>query len=354
MFIYILIYAVVFLMVLIWKDHVDQKKVNQLICIVGFLLITLMLGLRHPYMGVDLGYLRSTGYLGSFDRIANISWKEIFDYNILNYERGYIVFNKFVSSIFNDRQFFLMACAIICILPIAYLVYKRSCSTWQSFIVYLGLPCFLMTYSGLRQAIAISLCFYSIKYIQDKRIYKFIFLVLIASAFHSTALIFLIAYPFYYLKMSLNMRIFTIIFIPIVYIFRNPLFTLLSSIFKDDAIADNNNSITLLLVFSLVYIFCIVYNDHSEEQNGLANLFLMACICQVFGGVYNTAIRVGYYFMIALVLLLPSTLKNMTSRYNKNTFSTATIMCFTLFGLYSIYASTWARACPYYFFWQNV
>ena len=124
--------------------------------------------------------------------------------------------------------------------------------------------------------------------------------------------------------------------------------------FKDGAVANDTGAITLFLVFTAIYIFCIAYTDHSEEQNGLMNIFLLACLCQVFSGVYNTAMRVGYYFMTALVLLLPLVIKNMNIKLDKEIFAKIVFISFAAFGLYSIYTSTWPMAYPYNFFWQQI
>lgn len=354
MIIYFTLYAILAVTSSILNPVRDDKKVARIICIVGFVSISLMLALRHPSMGHDLRYLESTGYLASFDRISTISWKNIWSYTIQNYEKGYIVLNRLISEIKNDRQFFLAVCAVLSTLPVAVCIYKKSVEPLQAFIIYLGLPAFLMSYSGLRQAIAIGLCFYAICFIQDKKLIKFVVLVLLAGTMHSSAFIFLFAYPTYYIRMSKNARIVSVFSIPLVYILRYPLFNVLSKLFKDDVAIVETNSLTLFLVFSLVYIFCIMYTDYSKEQNGLMNIFLLACLCQAFGGLHNLAMRVGYYFMMALVLLLPSVIKNMNIKLDKEIFAKIVFICFAAFGLYSIYKSTWACAYPYYFYWQSL
>lgn len=328
------------------------KKKNKIICIVGFALIALMLGLRHPSMGWDLRYGFAYGYLDSFDKISEVSWNRILDFKILNYEQGYILYNKIISYINDDIQFFIFITAVLSVLPIALCVYKKGCSPVQSFIIYLGLPAFFMCYSGLRQALAIGICCYSITFIQDKKIIKFIIAVLLAYCFHSSSMVFLVAYPAYNIKLNRDKRIISIALLPIIYILRYPLFNILSKFFKDNATPDDNNAITLFLVFSMVYLFCTLYTDYSEEQNGLMNLFYGACVCQAFGGVYQTAMRVGYYFMLPLVLLLPLILRNMKITNDKQIFATVIMVCFGAFGLYSIYTSTWAMAYPYHFFWE--
>lgn len=353
MTIYYSIYALLGITPVVSKlFNVREDRARKIFCFIAFTSLLLMFALRHQSMGYDLHYKAYFGYLGRFDTIATSSWREISQITDMHYETGYILFNKIVGLIYNDRQFFLGACAFFTILPIIYVIYKKSESPFQSVIIYMGLPVFLLTYSGLRQALAIGLCFFALPYIENKKIFRFAALVLLATTFHRSAIVFIIAYPLYHFKMSKSFRWGTVLLIPIIYALRHPLFTVFSKIFKSNAVTTETGAGTLLLVFVLIYVFSIFYSDESDEQNGLLNLFLFACVCQVFGGIYNTAIRLGYYFMLSLVILLPKVLKSMDKKLDKPLFSTAITVAFAGYGLYWIYISTWARAYPYYFFWE--
>ena len=108
-----------------YKDNKDKQKKS--FTITAFLLIFLLIALRHQSMGIDLGYFsKKIGYLTSFDILNSYSWNEIFELdNWLNYERGYIIFNKIVGTINNNRQFFLGASAFVSLLPIFLYIGKK-------------------------------------------------------------------------------------------------------------------------------------------------------------------------------------------------------------------------------------
>lgn len=143
-----------------------------------------------------------------------------------------------------------------------------------------------------------------------------------------------------------------------IFLLRYPLFSVMSKLLKEHAVPDNNNAVTLFVVFTALYVFSVLYSNHREDS-GLSNLFWLACACQAFGGVYSTAIRVGYYFMVYLILLLPENLTYMKkklkdSNFTYLVFSIVIYSSFCAFGLYSIYSTYWSRSYPYYFFWQNI
>lgn len=358
---YILYIYIILIASLFSKSKYDLLKSNSLINTYVFFFVFLLLALRHWSMGIDLGYLNryNTGYIQSFETLSKYSWGEILNLKtFLNYEKGYIIFNKLISTIWHNRQFFLGACAFIGILPIALFVNRSSSLPGISWFIFLGLPVFMIHFSGLRQSIALGITTYATKWIENKNPAKFTLAVLFGSTFHSSAIMFLLAYPLYYLKLSNLSKIFSLIAIFVVYFFRRPLFQVFSQIFKENATITDSNSITLFLVFVLIYIFLIFFNNSKNEKNGYINLFWFACICQAFGNIYTTAMRVGYYFMLGLVIALPNTLMNirqntMNGEKNFRIYYLLISTAFILFGLYSFANGTWSMTNPYVFFWQK-
>ena len=357
------IYYLVFLIIFIAdtyygyfnKNKMALKEQGQSVSKVAFIALFLLFALRHPSMGIDLGYYgRKAGYLYSFDKIGKYPWDEILEgIKWQNYEYGYIVFNKLISSIYNNRQFFLAVCSFVCIAPVMRYISKKSSLPFLSVVIYMGLPVFLITYSGLRQAIAVSITMLATIFIEEKKPVKFLITVCIATLFHYSAYIFLVAYPIYYIKLNNVWRQFSVICIPLVFLFRKPLYEIFGRIFKDTVVADKTGAVTLFLVFLAVYIYLITFNrDCEEDQNGMINLFYVACIVQSFASVSNIAMRVGYYFMPYLMIAIPNTITKNKDKQEYQTNYVLVLLTFMAYSIYAIRTSTWAMAYPYYFFWD--
>lgn len=355
MAIYFILYASIGFAALFAKHlKADYAKKRFFLCMVSFVLLVLLFSLRHPSMGVDLQYGESNGYLGQFQRISRLSFSELFSTSILNYEIGFVVFNKLISYLSTDIQFYLFACTFFAILPIFYIIYKYSDTPIFSFIIYLGLPSFMMLFSGMRQILAIGLCALALNFILEKKLIKFIIAVAVATLFHYSAIVFFIAYPVYYIKIDKKMRILSLMLIALTFIFRKQLFVVLSKILKPEASTEDNGAFALFAVFVMIYVYCFVFAKNDKTINGLLNIFLFACLAQAFGGIYSTAMRVGYYFMTSLILLLPSVVKNIEDYKTKFLSYLFISVAFIVFGLWSLYNSGWAMAYPYYFFWRTV
>ncbi len=333
----------------------DRAFKNAISCILLGVLLAGILGMRHPNMGIDLGYYRGYGYLESFQVLQRMSWGYILHLPaFLNYEFGYIWFNKFVSIFGSSPQTLLIGCSICSLLPIMYVFYKESTNVPFSYAIYIGLPCFIFLFSGLRQGIAIGLCFFSYLYIEKKRGLAFVVCILLATAFHKTALLCLCMYPFYYFTMQRKLRLWiTLPMLAGVFILRVPLFAALSHLVKSGGrVAEHNGSVTFLLVIVAIYILCSLLAKNDSKTNGLLNLVYCACLCQCFGEIYQTAIRLGYYFMIFFTLLLPYTVNQLRNRPLGLFIKCITIGCFLSFAMWQLYTTSWAMAYPYSFFWQ--
>lgn len=354
MLIYFILYLSIALIVVLFDLLcIKSEHKNKYISLSIFILIFLLFALRHQSMGVDLNYLSSTGYLGSFDELSSYSWREVLQIDkFQNYEKGYIIFNKLIGSITKSRQIFMAVVAFISIFPVYRLIRKRSTSSGFSYVIYMGIPLFTLLFSGIRQSIAIGFCAYAYIFITEKKLIKFILAVLFASVFHVTALVFLVAYPLYYIRINNKLRFYSVISIPIIYLLRHKIFDFVIR-FSDKIIeVDNNNSFVLLVVFALIYMFAVAMSNKENGQNGFLNIFYVACLCQTLGGVSSVIVRLGYYFLLSIIILLPNVIERIRDEQTKGIVKVVTFYCFAVFGIFNLYTTSWAMANPYIFFWN--
>ena len=352
--IYIALELAILFMMCFYYRITNKEQINRISTILIFIMLVLIIGLRHPSMGIDLKYGETGGYLRSFSTIANMPWSRFLSIQgFLNYEYGFILYCKLIGTIWNNKQFFIFISAFLSLLPVFIVIYKKSTNSIMSSLIYLGLPTLLLLFSGIRQSLTIGFCFLAIDLIQKKKLFRFLLVVVAMWFIHSSAFIVLAAYPIYHIRISKKSRWITLLVIPFVYLFRYQLFDVFSKLFIDHAAVEETGAYTLLLVFCAIYIFCMFFcKDGDAEQNGYMNLFFVACVIQTFGPINNLAVRVGYYFMIFLVLLIPSVISKMQLKTNQVISGIVVSASFAIFALYAIYTSTWANAYPYHFFWE--
>ena len=330
--------------------HGNERIIRS--CIYGCAVLCL-LAFRHPSMGADLAYGSSFGYLGSFQYISSLSFSQVLALpSFLNYQKGYVFFNWFLGLFGNNDQILLIGCAFASIVPVIILFYKKSESLELSYIIYLSLQSFLICFSGLRQGISVGICMIAFLFIQEHRYKVFILLVLLATSFHPSAILFFLAYPLYYIKISKKNRWISVAILMLTFALKVPLFNILSKVFKPNATIVETGALTFFCVFCLIYVFCFLFAEENEQNNGMLNLMFIACFCLSLTSVFSTAMRASYCYMNILPLILPATLNKINNKYFSLSIKLVVVICFCLFALITFYSSSWAKSYPYSFFWN--
>ena len=123
----------------------------------------------------------------------------------------------------------------------------------------MGLPVFLLNFSGLRQAIAMGITALSFNFIKEKKPVQFILLVILASLFHKSAIVFLAMYPIYNIKLDKFGKVMSIVVLGIVYFARVNIFNLAMSILGYAIVPDMNGSIMLFIFYTMIYILAMLW-----------------------------------------------------------------------------------------------
>lgn len=280
-------------------------------------LLIFVVGFRAEYQGVDLHNSLGTGYFYVYDIICEDSVADIFRYfsvkRYANFEIGFVLFNKFLSTLCERHQTLLLGCSLASIAPVGYYISRNSKNVLLSLLLYLSLPFFTASYySAIRQGIAIGIVVFSYELVKQKKLLPFLAAILIAMTFHKSSVVCLVIYPVYHLRINRKDSIVVGIgMLALIYALKTPLFTLFSKLLKDSALVDNNGAINYFLFLTAVYTLCASFcNEEDREICGLRNLLWLGCASQAFGGLFSTAGRITWYFLPSLLVLVPNLLQD--------------------------------------------
>jgi hypothetical protein len=281
--------------------HIDRKT-N--IIFIGFccLFIFLIQAFRSSSVGVDVsGYLLGYNILNTMDIWNGEQYQ--------NYEIGFSVFSQFLYFLGCSEQAYLAVIAAFIIIPIGYICYKYSKNSFLSLFIYITLGFFTFSFSGLRQIMATAITFFSFKYVTQKKYIKFFICILIAMSFHKSAVIFLFAYPLYYLEIK---PIYYLGIIPLfigVFLYKETFFLFFHQLYYEGTVTsfDITQAYTMLIVMIIVLILSNIFknNQVSNFHHVYENYLLVAIFIQIFASISNTIMRIGYYYYLFIILLIP-------------------------------------------------
>jgi len=310
MWVYIINLILIILLYIIFFKIYKTNNSKKYFCILVFVLFSLIQGLRGNTVGND-----TSNYIKFFELSKNMSFTDIFLMRHWVIEPGYGLLMKICSIIHFSPQMFLLVVAIIINGGLMYFIYKNSDNPFISVIIFMGVEFFTLSFTALRQMIAVILILNSYKFIKQQKIVKFILMVLLAASFHKSALIFL---PIYFLKdLKINAKNFYIgiaIFI-LAQVFIEPIINYITKkIYYESYIKSDGGGITQTIVI-LIYLLLgiIIYKKSNQKQKCIdETLFViiyLAFFIQSLAYKINMINRLMWYFYIFIIVFLPNLTK---------------------------------------------
>ncbi|MDQ0200738.1 EpsG family protein [Neobacillus ginsengisoli] len=329
-------------------DIKNKQLRNKIVIVLGCVGIFLIQALRAETIGNDL-----ISYLPGYHMVDSIN---IFKgERLFNFEPGYIFYSQIFSKLNFSDQGYLAVVALTIIAPIAFTWLKNSKMPGLSVFIYITLGFFTFSFSGLRQSIAMAIVFFSFKYIQEKSLIKFILCVALAMSFHTTAIIFIFAYPLSYLRLKSTHFFFIIPSLILIFILKTKIFLLIYRLYKGAAgEVESTNAYTMLFVMIFVLILAYIFGSKDKEDirfNIYKNYMLVAILIQIFASQSSVVMRAGYYYYLFITLLLPEVVKN--QRDAKIRILVVGVLIFAL--LYFFQKTTgngYLNVSPFKFYWE--
>lgn len=136
-------------------------------------------------------------YMYRFIHFGKTSWNKVLSLaDLYDCEYGFAILNKLIYIASKSSRIFIIIISLTSIILIGKRVYEEARYPWLSFFIFVTLGLHANALNILRQFLAVSIVFYSYRFLNSCSLSKYIVLVLLASTFHYSALIVL---PMYWL-----------------------------------------------------------------------------------------------------------------------------------------------------------
>ncbi|WP_233188367.1 EpsG family protein [Actinomyces qiguomingii] len=115
-------------------------------------------------------------------------------YSVSRFERGYVVLNYVVSRVTDDFNVFLLVLSIVAFGAIFIFIHRYAFSNSVAVLLAFGMSVFYDVMLALRQGVAVALFLFAFPALLNRRPVHYVLLILLASQFHSSALLLLPLY----------------------------------------------------------------------------------------------------------------------------------------------------------------
>lgn len=336
------------------------RKQNLAMPIFFFVLLVLLC-MRHESVGRDLH-----NYSSIFDSVTQGSFADALTDSL---EPLYSVLCWVIGRLGGNFRHLLIAVAILSLLPVAKLYCEDREHSYLKIVLYLNMTTFVMLFSGLRQTIAIAIGMIAYSYVREKKFFRYVLLSLIALAFHQTAIMLAFMYPLYHMRFKRKHLFFIFPAMGLVFVFNKQIFLFLVGILArysnlyEGVVLQSTGAFGSLILFALFALFAYLIPDETRmtpEHFGLRNFLFFAVALQCFAPIHNLAMRMNYYYIIFIPVLIPKLISISRPRYRQLAQIAGVVMAvfFTAMFIWTIYNSyvtgeSQLNTVPYLPFWAE-
>lgn len=265
--------------------------------------------------GCRSGIGDTTMYTHLYEMIIDNTYKD-------GYEKGFVFFLSFLSTISQDPQFMIIVTSVITHGINIFVMANYSSYFELEVYMYIASGFFLTSMNGIRQAMASAIVFLGTTFLIKRKFIPYTFLVLIASTLHTSAIIMIFVY--FIVNNDLWTKHFNVIVMAGIFIIvfggviSSILFRILASTRYGsyDTFEEGGANVVRTLVAFVPVILAYLQKDNLRKIMPNCDIFVNLSILNFF--VMALSIdnwifaRMSYYFQLYSFILLPYTIKSIS------------------------------------------
>ena len=317
--------------------------------ITSYLSITLFCGCRF-FVGND--------YFSYYD---GITYCQSFDTNFLLWEPSFY----FLIYLFRDSPiayfYVLFSCSIITYLFIFKSLTEKKCLAYGILFVFL-LGYLIVANNIVRQGVAMSIFFYSIKYIESGKFWKYLICILFCASFHYSSIIFLSVYLIRYIHLGKYTWLFILLItfvIELTGITKGMVDVIYGIIpvygerfLSKEDIYNVENTFGLGMLYNFIMgLFVVFYYDFKRPNNYVSLFLLGVTLMTLFYGL-QVIERIAFYLFYLNMIVYAMLFKQMRKYNNCKYLCSFLLSCmFIYYGIQSLTGMEKQGAVPYRTIW---
>lgn len=234
----------------------------------------------------------------------------------VSFEKGYILLNYTFNKLYFNYEFFQGIILISCIYTILKLLEKKAKNFYVAFVyIFIQLLFPYSTEPILRQFISVTLIILSFKYIEEKKFFKYLFLIFLAFNFHKSSIIGIFFYFFNYLNFRSKKKIILSVILVILISFNTkfilesviniiPFLRKYSVYLSDEKYSTSLLGSLYLIIIICIYLGIIIYTQYEKRYKIYLNLAIVGILFGIYATHFFILIRLNSYFSFPIAIAI--------------------------------------------------
>ncbi|RXF69418.1 EpsG family protein [Arcticibacter tournemirensis] len=372
-----LFFVLIFYIIILSLHYCSNSRLDSKRFVIAyFSIITILIMFRSESVGND-----TDQYIHLFNTIAEK--KNIQEYlHESRFEVGFVYLNRILSSISSDPQILFIVSGFITAYSFARFIYQYSELPWLSSLMFMTLQFYDLTLTGARQALAIGILLFSYDFLLKRKFIPYFALVLLASAIHTSSILFLILYPLTSQKVGKNFFIYSTIVTLLVFVFFSTFLSLVMPVlpqytnyFNEGGDSYSNSAtVAIGLMLGLWLIMFVIARKAKKRQipitdrskckriftqypKAVENVFAVSVwlgIIMLFLALHGTILnRYKYVFSASMLAFYPNALNGIRGKKRSLLINVSCIVFVVYIIIIYVFRPEWQSTYPYSFFWNK-
>ena len=333
------------------ETYRTEDKFKRLVIFLMWAMLFLMIALRSRFVGSADSYK----YCETFKTLSKVSWAKVSDYSVFTgMEVVFCYATWILAQVFSDPQWLFVATGLLFSLSVCRFIYKHCEDMILAYVMFVTLGLYTFMVQGMRQAIAMSIILFAIDFCARRKFIFFALTVLLASAFHKSAIIFFPVYFIYGLTIRKSTVLLFILGTGVIMACAPLLIQLGNEVFgREYSEVFESGGFIAVAIYALILLTTLLFGAQRYQDKDYAFYFFMTFIGAVFYVMRYTGVdvaeRISYYFLFGQMYLLPATLNRVVKRERWVFKGLVYALCIGLF----LYRLSGSNLIPFRFFWQE-
>lgn len=277
-------------------------------------LVAFVMGMRTRYTGSSdtQTYIIAFNSIKTYENFGDYYNKYLSESNFIFSESGFYYFVWLLTRVTSDGQMLVLVTSAIITFSACRFIYKNVKDVPTGLLIYVCLGLFTFNMSGMRQAMAMSVCVLSYEFVKKRKIVWFALSVLLAMQFHKTAICFA---PVYFLPLLKEGKINNLLYFGAmgIFLFAMDWFIETFNAFTGEEYLVNKEAsgggFTVVLIYIAAIALSLVMHESLKKREIRCAFFgVVAGFTTYIARFFSNQImeRISYYFFYFTLLLIPN------------------------------------------------
>lgn len=254
-------------------------------------------------------------YVSRYQMVGRTPWHNIFNLgDTWGFEVGFVFLCKLLSIFTLNPRILVVVSSFIIVGSFYRTIIKYSENALISMYLFNLFGFFVTSLNLMRLFLAVAICLWSIEYVEQKKFLKFVLIVIIASLFHTSAIVFLVVYFAPSIKINKTTFVLSAIFCIVSFFFSKQITLLMTYVFSENYSgyrgeigSGSGNGLLILLIG--IFIFAYISFDREDRKDEVLtlwiNLLFITIVLNILATRLSSVSRLMWYFKISLIFLIP-------------------------------------------------